>query len=53
MIAELHGNQPRIFACEGPAQTEANWMEADGWTEVIVTDESEDAISCGGLCCIY
>jgi len=40
-------------ACRWSAQTEANQMEEDGWTDVIVTDESEDAIDHGGLCHIY
>jgi len=35
------------------AQTEANRIEADGWTEVIVMDESKDALDNRGLCHIY
>ena len=34
------------MACRWSAQMEANQTEADGWTEAIVMDESEDAIYC-------
>ena len=35
------------------AQTEAIWMEANGWTGAIAMDESEDGIYCKGPCHIY
>jgi len=34
------------------AQTEANWMEADGWMEAIVMNESDDVVYGRGLCCM-
>jgi len=39
--------------CGWPDQMGAIQMEANGWTEVIVTDESKDVIVCKGLCHIY
>jgi len=53
MIAELYGNQPRMFAHRWPAWMQANQTEADGQTEVIMTGESKDSIDCRGLVYIH
>jgi len=58
MMAELCGNQSRMWPMGRSAQMEANQMEAnqmeaDGLMEVMVMDESKDAVNYGGLCHIY
>ena len=54
MIAELHGNQPRVFLSVGGqlGWKQSGWKH-NGWTEVIVMDGNEDDIDHRRLCCIY